>query len=709
MNLWFDVGFCLLALVPLEDFAMSLVHRLLAVVTLCLLLAAWPIARVSAQDDNFIDVPVTKAVLFSSGVGYFEHSGTVEGEGVVRLQFKTDQINDVLKSMVLMDLDGGTITSVTYASNDPVDRALGSFSIDISGEPTLADLLRQLRGAEVVVEGITGKILGVEEETKVTGNPPVTVVEHVIRLVTDKGIQSVRLSATTSLMLTDKKMQGELNEALALLIGAKDTDRKPVDVRFIGKGKRRVRIGYLVESPVWKTSYRLDMSAEKPLLQGWAIVENTSDNDWKSVNLSLISGRPISFIQDLYTPLYVDRPVVMPELYASLRPRIYEEGIERERKGAALGAAFSDDEAPQKRRSNAPAAPAAAAGFFADKKSSERAAAEKFDMGSSVHSVASGGSVGELFQFTIQHPVNMQRRRSAMLPIVNQPVKAEKISIYNQGQHATMPLNGVYLTNDTGMKLLSGPVTVFDGGTYAGDARIGHLAPNEKRILSYAMDLAVTIDPSSSSTSKITASRLVRGVLYITRMTTYTQTYKVKNKAEQKRTLLIEHPFVNGRTLVAPTVFEEKTPNLYRFRVPIEASTTGDFVVEEQQPGTQQFAIIGSSPNSYLSYVKEGGISDAVKQALQKAAAMQNELSTLDTQVNTLTQQKNAIEQGQDRLRKNIETAGRDTQLGKRYLDKLTQEEDTIEKLATEIEATRAKADTKRKEIADYLNSLDLQ
>ena len=689
---------------------MFVAHRLVPLFAVALILVAAPLRQASAQDEKFIDVPVTKAVLFSSGVGYFEHSGTVEGEGVVRLQFKTDQINDVLKSMVLMDHDGGTITSVTYASNDPVDRALGSFSIDISGEPTLADLLKQLRGAEVVVEGITGKILGVEEETKVTGNPPVTMTEHVMRLVTDKGIQSVRLSATTSLMLTDKKMQGELNEALALLIGAKDTDRKPVDVRFIGKGKRRVRIGYLVESPVWKTSYRLDMSAEKPLLQGWAIVENTSDNDWKSVNLSLVSGRPISFIQDLYTPLYVDRPVVMPELYASLRPRIYEEGIERDKKGVMLGGALADmDAAPRNRRDNAAAAPAASAGYFKGKGEAAKATEEKFDMGGSVHAVASGGSVGELFHFMIQHPVNMQRRRSAMLPIVNQPVKAEKISIYNQGQHATMPLNGVYLTNDTGMKLLSGPVTVFDGGTYAGDARIGHLAPNEKRILSYAMDLAVTIDPSVSSTTKITASKLVRGVLHITRMTTHTQTYKVKNKAEQKRTLIIEHPFVNGRTLNAPKVFEEKTPNLYRFRVPIEASTTGDFVVEEQQPGTQQFAIIGSSPNSYLSYVNEGGISDAVKQALQKAAAMQNDLSTLDTQVNTLTQQKSAIEQGQDRLRKNIETAGRDTQLGKRYLDKLTQEEDAIEKLATEIEATRVKATGKRKEIADYLNSLDLQ
>jgi hypothetical protein len=679
--------------------------------------AARPTRAQAQQEEKFVDVPVTKAMLFSSGVGYFEHTGSVEGEGLVRLMFKTNQINDVLKSMVLTDLDGGTITSVTYASNDPVDRALHSFGIDISGEPTLADILRQLRGAEVVVDGVTGKILGVEEEEKIVGNPPTKIVEQVLRLVTEKGIQTVRLSATTTLLFTDKKMQAELNEALALLIGAKDTDRKPVDIRFVGKGKRTVKIGYLVESPVWKTSYRLDLGAEKPLLQGWAIVENTSDNDWKNVSLSLISGRPISFIQDLYTPLYMDRPVVQPELFASLKPRLYEEGIESEKALKRLGEARDfDGLATQRNRKAAagaaPGAPMADAVYREKGEAAKAAGDDRFDMGGSVHAVASGSNVGELFKFAIQHPVSMQRRRSAMLPIVNQPVKAEKVSIYNPSQHATIPLNGVYLTNDTANKLIGGPVTVFDGGkeggTYAGDARIGHMAIGEKRLLAYAMDLAVTIDPSSSSTTKITAAKLVRGVLHITRMTTITQTYTIKNKADAKRSLIIEYPFVNGRTLVTPKTFEEKTPAMYRFRVPIDAATTGEFVVQEQQPGAQQFAILGSSPNSYLGFINEGNVSDEVKKALQKAAGLQNELSQLDSTVNNLTQQKATIEQGQDRLRKNIETAGRDTQLGKRYLEKLNAEEDAIEKLNTQIEDARKKAEAKRKELADYLNGLNL-
>ncbi len=681
--------------------------RSLALVSFCAALAVIQSAA-AAQEDKFLEIPVTKAVLYSSGVGYFEHSGSVEGDAAVRLMFKTSQINDVLKSMVLMDMDGGTINRATYGSNDPVDRALRSFGVDISGAPTLPELLKQLRGAEVTVDGVTGKILSVEAEEKVVGEPPTKVTEWLLRLVTEKGIKTVRLSATTEIVFTDKKMQAELNEALTLLIGAKDTDRKAVDLHFSGKGKRRVRIGYIVESPVWKTSYRLDLS-DKPLIQGWAILENASDNDWKNVGLSLVSGRPISFIQDLYTPLYVDRPVVQPELYASLKPRVYEEGIEREQAAKRLSEA-KEDTRFARNRAAAPGAPSAEAGFAykAEKDAQNRPSDEKFDLGSSVTPVASGSSIGELFEFSIHHPVDLQRRRSAMLPIVNQPVKAEKVSIYNQSQHATQPLNGVYLTNDTGMKLLAGPVTVFDGGKYAGDARIGHLAANEKRLLSYAVDLAMTIDPSVNNSSRIVSAKLVRGVLHVNRVTTFTQTYKIKNKAEQKRIVIVEHPFINGRNLTDPKTYEEKTPALYRFRVNVDAKSTGDFVVEETQPGAQQIAIYGASPNSYLGFLQEGTISADVKKALEKAAALQNELSVLENQLNQFRQQKAQIEQGQDRLRRNIDTAGRDTELGKRYLSKLAEEETTIEKLEVQINDTQKKVDAKRKELADYLNGLDL-
>jgi hypothetical protein len=158
--------------------------------------------------------------------------------------------------------------------------------------------------------------------------------------VTESGIPTLPMHSVERLELSDGRLEDELNKVLALLVESRDTERKALDIHFTGNGKRRVRVGYLVEAPVWKTSYRLDLTPlskeTKPLLQGWAIVENTSDSDWNNIQLSLVSGRPVSFVQDLYTPLFAERPVVQPTLMASLKPRTYAEGFDQEEKAAAV-------------------------------------------------------------------------------------------------------------------------------------------------------------------------------------------------------------------------------------------------------------------------------------------------------------------------------------------------------------------------------------
>lgn len=643
-------------------------------------------AAVAQPTGDATDLPITRAVLFTSGVGYFEHSGAVDGDATVRLMFRTEQINDVLKSMVLMDLDGGSAATVAYASKEPIERALASFGVDISDDPTLPRLLTQLRGAEITVDSVQGRILTVEEQTRVIGQPEAKVTEHVLRLVTGDGIQSIPLSSVQKLQLKDSKLQGELNDALLLLIGARDTDRKPVDVRFTGKGRRRVRIGYLIESPVWKTSYRLDLS-DKPLVQGWAIVENATDNDWKDISLALVSGQPISFEMDLYTQWYVDRPQVKPQLAAGVRPQVYEEGLARQEKMQELDQLAR---APQLAREQ----------LKQLRDVEERKAFAPTD------SVATAGSVGELFRFDIKHPVSMARRRSAMLPIVSGEIKAEKVSIYNQSVKADHPLHGVWLTNSTGVKLPAGPITVFDGGTYAGDAQIGHLSPGDKRLLSYAVDLAVKVDPSQQSASRLTAAKIVQGVLQLSRLNTWNQVYTIKNNADGKRTLIIEHPFDADRELVAPESFEEKTPEVYRFRVPIDADTAGKFEVRTQQVTQQVVHLMKASEDSFLSYAKSGEIAPAVRNALMKAAQLKRELEQRKQMLSQLEAQKQQIETGQERLRKNIEAVGRDSELGKRYISKLGEEEDQLESFAMRIGEAQQQVNAKQKELDDYLSGL---
>ena len=324
----------------------------------------------ASQPGDAPAVPVKQVVLFSSGVGYFEHGGTVNGNAATSLPFKAEQINDVLKSLVLQDLDGGRVSVVSYPSQDPLGKALRSFQVDLTSNPSMAELLNQLRGAKVTLtsaggEKIEGTVLGVEKQKQTLGKDKDQIVEQPFaNLVTPAGIKSVDLSTVKDVQLDDPALRDEMARALAAMASARDKDRKPVSINFAGDGERRVRVGYVVEAPIWKTSYRLilpDTESAKPKIQGWAIVENQTDSDWTDVKLSLVSGRPISFVQDLYTPLYVPRPTVVPELYASLRPQTYDDAIAADeskveafgRRGLAAQRA--------RRTPAAPMAPAAAA------------------------------------------------------------------------------------------------------------------------------------------------------------------------------------------------------------------------------------------------------------------------------------------------------------------------------------------------------------
>jgi len=326
----------------------------------------------------------------------------------------------------------------------------------------------------------------------------------------------------------------------------------------------------------------------------------------------------------------------------------------------------------------------------------------------SVQAVATAGKVGELFHFAIKEPVSLPRRRSAMLPIINSPIKAERVSIYNSAVQAKHPLNGAYLVNDTGMKMLGGPVTVFDEGMYAGDARIGNLAAADKRLISYAIDLNVTVDPSAKSAGRITSAKIVRGVLNLRRLTSYKQTYAIKNKADEKRTVIIEHPFNAARKLIEPVKYEEKTPGVYRFRVPVDAVARKDFVVAEERTHLETIAILPRSAGQLVWYSKTGEISKEVRDALTKAIEMKYKLAGLESQLRELQKQLNGIKSGQDRLRRNIGTVGRDSTLGKRYLAKMSAQEDQIEELDVKIEALRKAIEEQKNALADYLKNLNV-
>jgi hypothetical protein len=692
-------------------------------VLLSLLIGVAPVGAVVAQSVQVqataSDVPVKKVMLFSSGVGYFEHAGAVRGNSATQLRFKTTQINDILKSLMLQDEDGGRVGVITYPSQDPIAKTLRSFQVDITKNPSLADLLNQLRGAKVTIqaqaERMTGTILGVESRNKsVDKGEPLAV--GVLNLLAGASIRSIELPAINSLTLDDAQLQDELTKALSALVVARDQDKKPVTINFTGNGERRVRIGYVVETPVWKTSYRLllDDNSTRGRLQGWAIVENQTESDWNNVSLSLVSGRPLSFTMDLYQPLYATRPNVVPELFAGLRPQVYDGGTEEARPRVAMDAVPS------------PAAPRRI-GYGPDGKplanqlsevvvtsgldqvdGAGRAGGLALRSASSVESMGTASSLGELFQYTVAG-VTLPRQKSAMIPIVTDSVEIERVSIYNASVLRSNPLNGVRLTNTSGKHLLQGPITVLDHGGYGGDARIDNLPPGQERLLSYGVDLDVKVSMKNlASNDAVVTASIYKGALAVRRRLVNSVEYSADNRSTKQKTLVIEHQTLPGWKLVDTQKPFETTPLLYRFKGSAPAGKVTTLVVKQEYTQAETIQMLSADLGQLATYTRTGEVPAPVRDAIAKAIRMRQAIVDVEREIAERAQQIAGITAEQNRIRENMKTVAPSTQYYERLLAKLNDQESSIERLQKEREALDAKRNDLRRQLDEYLAALTI-
>jgi hypothetical protein len=658
-------------------------------------------------------LPLSEVVLYTSGVGYFQRDGQVEGSTQIDLRFKTDDINDLLKSLVVQDFDGGQVATVTYGSRDPIDKALKSFGIDLTTNPTLYELLGQVRGEriEVSVSGppIIGTVLGVETKKKPAGeDTDKTVNVEYLNLVTDDGLRSISLDQVRHVKLLDPRLDAELRQALTVLAAGHDTQKKTVAVRFEGQGKRKVSISYIAATPVWKTSYRLVLGDKQaPFLQGWAIVENTTDDDWNNVGLALVSGRPISFTMDLYEPLYVTRPVVEPELYAALRPQLYGqamEGLPQGRGQVEFGAA------PPQPVAAAPApAPMAPGMAGMGGMAANRRMARGMSLDKGVSAAAEGLQTGELFQYAIKTPVTLARQKSAMLPIISQAVEGRKLSIYNASVQAKHPLNGFRLKNTTPLYLMQGPITVFDDNAYAGDARIDDLAPGQDRLISYALDLKVEVEPQhQGGRQDLVAVKLRRGTLITTRKSTEGALYVIRNRDRSKKDLLVEHPFRDGWTLVEPSEPAERSRDQYRFALALEPDKTAKLLVREERQNDESIALTNLGGDQIAYYLRAREVSDRVKQALQKVVQLRGRLDETKFERSRQEQRVTGITQDQTRIRENMGKLAQNSELYNRYVKTFDQQENELEDLRQKIATLKETEARQQRELNAYLESLEI-
>ncbi len=687
------------------------------------------VAAKDADGHSAAGLPIGQIVLFSSGVGYFQREGTVEGNARVDLQFPVQDINDLLKSMVVRDLDGGVVSTVSYDSNAPVEKTLKSFAINLNGNPSFSGVLSQARGekVEVVLQQtnatqpgtLTGTVIGIETQHQPAGKDATVNVE-LLNLWCSDGMHSLKLSEVQRVRFLNPIMDSEFKKALETLALSHDTQKKAVSINFLGEGKRNVKVGYVVENPIWKTSYRLVLpkdKEDKPFLQGWAVVENPTDEDWKDCRMALVSGRPISFQMDLYTPLYVPRPVVEPELFASLRPVAYSGNMNADHYRNLLplaepAAAFGDqlDRKAEKRRDlreegKGGDAKLGAVGNGTYARDANKALAEKMNLASGVASAASASKLGDFFQYVIDKPVSLPRQKSALLPIVNKDVEGTRVSIYNEHTQAKFPLLGLKLKNTSGLHLMQGPITVFEGSNYAGDARILDLQPKEERLISYAVDLGTEVNPvPSSDNGRYTMIKAVKGVIETTTKIRETKTYTIKNRNDAERLVMIEHPVRNEFKLVENKVKPtEVASDVYRFEIKVAAGKTETQVVTAEQIVNQALQVSNTDDNTIRIFMNSPITSEKVKKGLQRALELRYTVAKTQREIGEQQQQLKVITDDQTRLRANLKEMPPTAAAYKRYLEKFDAQETQIEQYQAEIKKLQGTEFNQKKELEDYL------
>lgn len=653
--------------------------------------------------------------MLNSGVAFFEHRGEIEGNRQVEFPVKADDINDLLKSLVVQDRGGGRVASVNYGSPQPIAQTLKTLAIDVTRNPTLTQILQQMRGQRVEfsvasdTKPVVGAIIGMERR-RFFGRDQVPIETDHVLVRTDGGIRVVDTDTIRVTKFLDEKVNREFEQALDLLAESRKQDQKLVKLDLRGEKQREVSVGYVQESPVWKTTYRLVLDDEKPpFLQGWAIVENTTAQDWNEVDLTLISGRPISFQMDLYRPLFTTRPVAKLELHASVEPRVYNQDL------AARDQEFraqADDQAnaSQKKPTGMPGMPAGGGmgggmggmggGFFGGGAgaASPVKTPGAIDLTQGVTAAATTDDLGELFRYVIKTPVSLRRNESALMPIVNSAIKGDKVYVFNNSVHTKHPLAGLKLINSTDLHLQQGPITVFEGDEYAGDAQIADIPPGSTRLITYAMDLDTEVVAEEPDEANVLERMTIsQGQLVLRKRSTRKTNYLVKNSGSHPKTILIEQPIGEPWEVVVPKP-TERTRSLYRFAVIAEPGKPVTEKIVETMNQTERFIIQNFDIERTSFYIRSDKASPQVREVLQKFLQRRQALSELTAVRSAIESEIQAATVDQQRLRDNLKALGETDALHQRYVQKLAASEDALEKLKPELAAAQAEETAYKKE-----------
>ena len=686
----------------------------------------------SSADSDAARLPVKRVVLYKNGVGYFEHSARVRGNQELGIDFTTGQLNDVLKSLTVVDLGDGKISDIRYNSIAPLDERLRALRLPFGEQITRAEFLSALRGSRVEVAGktesATGRLLSVEEEDR-TNDSGATYHVTDFSIVTDSGeMKNFELSPGISVRLADHELNDEVGRYLNLVGSSRARDLRRMTVSATGNGDRDIFVSYISEVPVWKSTYRIilpEKPNEKPLLQGWAIVDNTIGEDWKDVQLSLIAGAPQSFIQNISQPLYARRPeVALPES-AMLTPQTHEGTMKEEGPSAPPpppsadvigGAAGKLGQFDYRTRNGATASVSseqvevqAAAVPRISLPTSGRNLAQLAQLQNGV--VAQAQELGDYFEYNIKQAITIGKNQSALVPILQSRIEADKVTLWtaDAGQPA---LRALWVKNASGLTLDSGTFNIIDSGTFAGEGLIETVHPNERRLLSYAADTAVRVTSQAESKDlPVSRVQILKGVMFLSREHRDKVKYTIRNSDTASRQVVIEHPVRAGWKLIESNKPEETSASHYRFRVSVDPDKTHELTVEEVHQDVSRSTLTDITDHQVELLAVDNVMTPELQAAFRRVLDQKNQISKLQSETQTRQKELGAINNDQARIRENMKAlkgSVEEKALLARYTHQLNSQEDRLNLLHKEITELEQKQNAERQKLDDMVQHITL-
>ncbi|ALM86240.1 DUF4139 domain-containing protein [Bordetella sp. N] len=644
--------------------------------------------------------PIDRITLSSGGVAQVHRQVQVDGDGVVRISVPATQIDDVLKSLLVRD-PGGSLQSVTLDGPAPVDEAFAQLPFDAGLLGALPDLLKQMPGTRVRVTSggrtIEGAVLGTQTVESKQGDT--TLPQSTLSvLTTERRIDTLRLGADTSVEVLDDGMRERFATAVAALASAGADRYRNVAIAVKGSGARKLGLEYVSAAPVWKPAFRLVLDkAGKARLQGWAVLENATGEDWNNVDLTLTSGAPVTLSQKLYDRYWRERPDLPVVAGAADRPRTDEAAAFEAAPPPPQAYAKADQRLRMAPRPSAPMAPAAPAPL------AEPSGAMAPIAGASEGPVAQENLVS--VSFHLPRPVTLPRGQTLSLPFIDAEVPAERLAVYQPETGSRYPVSAVMLKNASGASLPTGILTVYDAETgFVGDAQLPTLPVNEQRLASFAADRKVEISSEMKPEQRTVKISVSQGVLRAETLARRVTTYTIKGAPDAPRTVIIEHPRLPGWSTKSEQL-DSTTPTHQRLRAQVAAGATAKVEVVDERPGTAVYALADANAQALLAW-SNAPADPALTAKLKQLAQARAKVVEAEQSLGDVDQKLTAQGENQARLRENLGAVPADSALGKRYLQMMTDSENTIGTLTTQRDKLNDALQALRKSYADDLAKL---